>query len=208
VVNVADIRTNRDLYLAVADLAKRDDSSRRSLEEYLRAIWGLASIHRAGATLLANEFFTILSEAFTADVPPFFADWANRYQDDVEEHRNGYEGWENRILRQIVDLHEMNESGQLADPQRYFGINSPRGQRWYNFDPSTFLECAVAGSYGGWEPGDDTGRNFVSGPVAVMGADGRITDCDPRDIDRPVNPIPEVSWDDFRDFLGQGQWYE
>jgi hypothetical protein len=52
------------------------------------------------------------------------------------------------------------------------GIDSPRGQRWYHFDPRTFLECATAGSYGGWQPGDETGRDYVPGPVAVMADDG------------------------------------
>jgi hypothetical protein len=38
--------------------------------------------------------------------------------------------------------------GTLANDQRYFGVDSPRGSRWYNFDPLTFLECAVAGTFG------------------------------------------------------------
>jgi hypothetical protein len=91
---------------------------------------------------------------------------------------------------------------------RYFGINSPRGSRWYNFDPCTFLECAMAGSFGGWEEGDDTGRGYVPGEVAVLGPDGRITGCDPRELDDPIVPLGEISWEAFRDFLGQGQWYE
>ncbi|MBY0457370.1 MAG: hypothetical protein K2V38_08540 [Gemmataceae bacterium] len=102
----------------------------------------------------------------------------------------------------------MGESGQLADEMRYFGINAPRGSRWYNFDPCTFLECAMAGSFGGWRPGDDTGRDYVPGQVAVMGADGEITSCDPRDLDSSVTPLGPVTWADFYLFLGQGQWYE
>ncbi len=34
---------------------------------------------------------------------------------------------------------------QLKDPNGYFGINSPTGNRWYNFDVFTYWECATAG---------------------------------------------------------------
>jgi hypothetical protein len=102
----------------------------------------------------------------------------------------------------------MAERGLLDNEMRYFGLNAPRGSRWYNFDPCTFLECATAGSFGGWRPGDDTGREYVPGPVAALGEDGRLTSRDPRDIPNPVVPIAAVSWEKFRDFLGDGQWYE
>jgi hypothetical protein len=121
---------------------------------------------------------------------------------------SGFDSWESFALRQIVDLREMAEQGMLKDEQRYFGIDSPRGQRWYNFDPCTFLECATAGSSGGWQSGDNTGREYVSGPVAVLGDDGTVTVSDPQDVPRLVVSIGEVSWEDFQSFLGCGQWYE
>jgi hypothetical protein len=102
----------------------------------------------------------------------------------------------------------MHECGTLANDLRYFGIDSPRGSHWYNFDPCTFLECATAGSYGGWEAGDPTGREHVPRPVAVLGDDGSIESVDPRDVPSPTVSIAEVTWEDFRDFLGAGQWYE
>jgi hypothetical protein len=126
--------------------------------------------------------------------------------DDAEAP--GFDRWESFLLRQMVDLREMAEQGMLADEHRYFGIDSPRGQRWYNFDPCTFLECAAAGSSGGWQSGDDTGRAYVPGPVAILGDDGTVTTSDPQDVPDPVFSIREVSWDDFQSFLGCGQWYE
>lgn len=102
----------------------------------------------------------------------------------------------------------MAEQGILADEERYFGIDSPRGQRWYNFDPCTFLECAVAGSLGGWQSGDDTGREYVPGQVAVMSDDGKVEVADPEDVPDPVISIGELSWETFQSFLGCGQWYE
>ena len=67
-----------------------------------------------------------------------------------------------------TDLHEMDENDTLKNEQRYFGVNAPRKSYWYNFDPIGYLECATAGSFGGWEPGDETGRQFVPEPVALL----------------------------------------
>src|SRR5262249_46794018 len=129
------------------------------------------------------------------------------YAEDFTNQR-GFVGWEARLIRQVVDLREMAEGGMLDNELCYFGINAPRGPRWYNFDPCTFLECATAGTYGGWQPGDATGRAYVPGPVAVLGEDGRLTTRDPREVPAPRVPVLEVSWDDFCHFLGNGQWYE
>ena len=62
------------------------------------------------------------------------------------------------------------------------GIDAPRGSRWYNFDPCAFLECATAGTFGG--------RNWKDDPA------------------REATTLAAVSWEEFRDFLGAGQWYE
>jgi hypothetical protein len=224
------IHTNRDLYLAIADLTISHRLGARDLEEDLRALWGGACRYREQAFLSADEFFGLLSAAFTVAAPPFDETWRSQYaQDDTnplatclaakmghgEQLRGAdaadvpaFDRWESFVFRQIVDLREMAEQGTLKNEHRYFGIDSPRGQRWYNFDPCTFLECAMEGSYGGWEPGDDTGRDYVPGPVAVLGDDGEITTSDPRDEMDPVLPIRDVSWDDFQSFLGCGQWYE
>jgi hypothetical protein len=157
--------------------------------------------------LSANEFHDVLSEAFVEPAPDFDESWRSRY-DGFDWDSRGFAGWEGFIHHQIVDLREMAEQGILADEWRYFGVESPRGSHWVNFDPRGFLECAVQGCFGGWQPGDDTGRILVPGEVAVMGDDGKLTACDPRDVPSPVLPIPRVSWDDFRTFLECGQWYE
>ncbi len=102
----------------------------------------------------------------------------------------------------------MKEQGILDHEYRYFGIDSPRGHRWYNFDPQTFLEYAMEGTYGGWQPGDNTSRDYVPGEVAVVTNDGTIESCNPRDIERPIFEITGISWDDFQHFLMMGQVYE
>jgi hypothetical protein len=227
---MSGIRTNRDLYLAIADMTGRQRSGTRGLEEYLRALWGAACRQRGRTSLSGDEFFALLDAGFTLPAPPFDEAWRSGHPGNetsplldclaakmgaAKQHRGpgdggdtGFGRWESFLLRQVVDLREMEEQGMLQNELRYFGINSPRGQRWYNFDPCTFLECAAAGAYGGWQSGDDTGREHVPGQVVHMGEDGTLTTADPEEIPDPVEPVAEVSWDDFRSFLGCGQWYE
>ena len=201
------INTNRDLYLAITDLTTSQKSCPRSLEEYLRALWAAGQNRREQASLSGDELLEILTNAFSLPVPPFEDAWRARYELN-EEDLPGFAGWEARLLRQVVDLREMEEQGQLADEYRYFGISSPRGPHWYNFDPGTFLECGTVGFFGGWEPEDDSGRTYVPGPVAVLDENGNIRSVDPRDVPNPVVGILEITWDDFREFLEYGQVYE
>jgi hypothetical protein len=43
---------------------------------------------------------------------------------------------------QIAELHKM-KGKQLNDEGRSFGIDSETGNRWYNFDPYSILECGM-----------------------------------------------------------------
>jgi hypothetical protein len=45
---------------------------------------------------------------------------------------------------QIAELHRM-AGKQLENEDRYFDIDSETGNRWYNFDPHTNLECGARG---------------------------------------------------------------
>ncbi len=37
------------------------------------------------------------------------------------------------------------KGGALEDEWREFGVESPTGHSWYNFEPLIYLECALAG---------------------------------------------------------------
>jgi hypothetical protein len=201
------IHTNRDLYLAIAVLIKEQKTTLRSLEEYLCSLWSLASELQNSSSLSPTEFYELLSNAFSAPALSFQDSWRQLYTEDNDALR-GYFGWQATIRRQIVDLRELDEKRRLEDKYKYFGIDSPRGHRWYNFDPASFLECAMAGSYGGWSLGDETGRIYVPGKVAVLNEEGKFEDREPDALPNPVYPIAQISWDDFRHFLQMGQWYE
>ena len=99
------------------------------------------------------------------------------------EPAEGYHEWEARLDEQLRDLREMEAAGTLANEHRYFGVDAPSGARWYNFDPCTFIECAAAGTFGGWQEGDETGRMLVPGKVAVVDEAGNVKAMDPREIE-------------------------
>jgi hypothetical protein len=46
------------------------------------------------------------------------------------------------IKFQIAELHKM-QGKQLEDEWRHFGIDSETGNRWYNFEPDSILECGM-----------------------------------------------------------------
>lgn len=198
-------RTNRDLYLAVRGLLERHASAGRTLEHYLLALWRLAAPLGHQPAIPTDDLIRLLDDAFTAPVP-VFGD-AVRVLARAAEDADGFAGWERLILWQIRDLREMAEAGTLRSEDPWFGLDAPRGGRWYNFDPAGFLEAATEGTFGGWEP-EDGGRMLVPGPVAVLGEDGRITSADPSELERPTVPLAAISWDDFAHFLQSGQWYE
>ncbi|MBJ6763727.1 hypothetical protein JGU66_23395 [Myxococcaceae bacterium JPH2] len=201
------LRTNRDLYLLIATLPQSHPAPQRSLEEYLTALWELGTRLREREDVSLAEFAHLLMAGFTTPAPPFNPSWRTRVNAQQEDS-SGYEQWEAVVLSQIVDLHEMREAGLLTNDLRYFGLDAPSGARWYNFDPVTYLECGAAGALGGWEPGDDTGRELVPGLVAVIDDQGKVTPTDPRLLQTPTLDLPALSWDACADFLRMGQCYE
>lgn len=134
-----------------------------SLEDYLRALWAVVQHHRNNPPTLAL-FAQMLLEALTQTPPPFDEAWLaynkpagvvgsgpERVQDDFKELQD-------MLCYQIADLHRMREAGTLDNPYRYFGIESPTGQTWYNFTPADFFGN---GSYGLHEGSEETECNWA-----------------------------------------------
>jgi hypothetical protein len=209
------MRTNRDLYRFVSELLVEFADSRRGLEEYLRALHALGSRQSAESGIRLDAFASMLSGAFTAAPSPFDPTWeqADLRFDGVDP---GYDGWERMLVSQIVDLRSMALDGTLANDLRYFGVEAKRpfdatrssGTHWVNFDPLTYIECATVGAFGGWEPGDETGRQPVPGRVAVLAEDGTIRDMVAEEVERPVVELETLDWAMLVDFLECGQTYE
>lgn len=198
--------TNRDLYLAVGALVEQHRSTSRSLEEYLRAMLELGGAYRSSNGLTPSEFLDLLAAAFTVQPAPIDASWFDR--PNPAPTATGYAAWLSTLTGQIVDLAEMERDGKLANEYRYFGIDAPRGARWFNFDPCTYIECGIAGTLGGWEEGDSTGREYVPGEVAVLDSAGHVSVHDPRELQEPLITVSGLPWDLLTDFLVAGQQYE
>lgn len=136
-------------------LLERAKTYQGSLEEYLRALWAVIQEYQDSPPSFAL-FAGILAGAFTKEPSAFNEDWLS-YQSPPKNlilgnHatiKSDYECLQQIILYQIADLHRMTQVGTINHPYRYFGIDSPTGYRWYNFDPEVFLECASG--YPLWE---------------------------------------------------------
>ncbi len=192
------VNTNRELYKSIEGLLKQQQGQPLpSLEVYLSALIRRAGRFANEESMSLEEFFSLLRDAF--DGPG-----------ETVPHNPtvGFQKWKLQVEQQIEDLQQMARSGQLQDEQRYFGISAPSGRHWYNFDPCAYVECAAAGSLGGWAEGDETGRAYVPGQVACVGPDGTVESCDPRDLDRPPVKVPAITWEMFSDFAWCGQNYE
>jgi len=202
-----ELKTNRDLYLAMEALSKTHRGCNRSLEHYLLSM--LDSSHRYSERndLSLAEFYDMVSSSFTGNISDFQPEWRKQY-DHLPYDRSDFTGFRSTLIRQIVDLREMDENGTLKNEYRYLGVSSPRNSYWFNFDPFGFLECAMAGTFDGWEPGDETTRQLVPGPVAFQYDDGSIQTANPEDIIPPTVPILSVTWEQFQDFIICGQIYE
>jgi hypothetical protein len=148
---VPNINTACDLYSAILQLVAQHERTERPLEEYLRALWNVGHHFRERPSLTPDEFFGVLAEAFVAEPQSLSPDFQSAVSEGVHAldlaEVPGFQGWEYCVVRQIVDLREMAAAGQLANDLRYFGIDSPRGSRWYNFNPCGFLECAARYSF-------------------------------------------------------------
>ncbi|MEM9864632.1 MAG: hypothetical protein AAF938_23730 [Myxococcota bacterium] len=191
--------TNRDLYCLIADLIELREKHRLSLETYLMNLRMLAEGMRDRPTISGRRFATWLVRAFEA---------TERAPEQPREKATGYERWETLIQRQIQDLRDMAECGTFENELRYFGVDSPSGYSWYNFDPLTFLECAVAGTFGGWQEGDNTGRIPLPGGVPLLGPDRSLIDADAQADDDSVGAIHPMNWRVLHTFLEMGQYYE
>ena len=144
------IATDTDFIMFLRQLAVRADAYPGALEEYLCSVLQGVSTHPEDPPtwhLLAQ----VLAEGLSTPPAPFEPTWLEYTGPPgliTQLHPLLLDPFPDvqHILRyQIADLHRMAEVGTLNDPQHYFGIDSPTGHRWFNFDPSSFLECASNG---------------------------------------------------------------
>ncbi|GGV28188.1 hypothetical protein GCM10010182_58930 [Actinomadura cremea] len=155
------VRTNRDLYLVFLHLGQEARAASWSLSAFLRALWKVSGPLRDRAHLDPDDVAAMFSAAATVSPAPFDPAWSGADLALPGPEPGGYADWERVVLSQIADLEDFLTAP--PGPRARFGVDAPRPPgsgpratpvRWYNFDPATYLECAVAGSLGGWDAAD------------------------------------------------------
>jgi hypothetical protein len=137
--------TFHEFYDAVGSMLRESDlESGRSLEDYLRTLWRLLQDDRTEAATY-ERLTALLRESFLSDPAPFDERWL-AYTDppDNDEAHDDFDYLRQTLVFQIADLRRMT-GGQLQDPNRGLGVQSPTGNDWYNFEPVQYLECATQG---------------------------------------------------------------
>ncbi|WP_051579624.1 hypothetical protein [Pseudonocardia acaciae] len=191
--------TNREVYHAVLRAA---DGTSRTLEEYLLALWVLGRAERDRDSLPPERFAMLLTRAVSAPVPAFDDSWRTA-ELGLSGSESGFDAWERTILSQIADLRDFAEGPK----QDYLelGVEAPRrpdagtranGPIWYNHSVPGYLECAMAGTLGGWDINDGI-RKPVSVPTFHIYPEPDT-----------IGPLPLLTWPDMTDFLICGQEYE
>lgn len=184
--------TNRDLYLFVRGIKEwYGQVHNRTLESYLSALWRVVS-RRPPDSPTIEDFVGWVRVAFNSEPTPFDPQWLD-IRPDYSHDPATYDDCMTRLLFQVADLHRMREAGVFENEYRYFGITSPGGSLWYNFDPLSYLECAVRGKYGGYEAAEVI--------VTIPPPEGESADS-------PIFEIDSFTWQDFADLLELGQLYE
>ena len=180
---------------SVFQLLEHYENNQRQLEAYLLSFWLLAAQYQDRTGINANKFIELLGLAFTANIPAFQNEWRSQNFDLYADEENSYLAFEETIIEQIVDLREIDEASLLSNELRYFGIDSPRGNCWYNFDPTTYLECAAAGLDAYYTQASEDDRTAVSEKDEYSGCQNSTLNS-------------QMSWKQIKEFLWCGQIYE
>jgi hypothetical protein len=196
------LRTNRDLYLHFLRLGRQAKSTSWSLSAFLRGLMKVTEPLADRTALDLDDVAAMFSAATATSPPPYDPEWSKRDLALPGDRPVDHADWERVILSQLADLEDFVSfpPGGLA---RY-GVSAPRPPgggrrctpaRWLNFDPAAYLECAVAGALGGWEPSDGARVPLPPKPGSPP-------------LVSPVRPIAALSWTDLSRLAACGQLFE
>lgn len=140
----------------------RNNIDNRDLETYLLALLKLVEQERK-QTLTADFLLKLLLDAFSCEPKKIDTEWLKIVK--APDEKTIYKKFTNKetsssedkntvaddigiyytiaVLQfQIAELHKM-KGKQLDDEWKYDGIDSETGNRWYNFDPGSILDCGM-----------------------------------------------------------------
>lgn len=154
--------TYNTFYEHICDLP--NSFQNRNLEAYLRTLLKLVEQEKE-QDLTVDLLLKLIKEAFVSEPGMFNPEWLritnapdenimskkitnpeikSAVDKTIISDKSGIEYTIAVLQFQIAELHKMKDK-QLDDEMRYFGVYSETGNRWYNFDPMTNLECGARG---------------------------------------------------------------
>jgi hypothetical protein len=194
---VASEPTHRDLYVTAVQRVAQHPGRDRPLEEYLRAMLGLLAPLVDRPELRASEFLDLVVGALAAPPIPFDPAW-DAVPAAVPIGGATHADVVGTLARQAAELRRLVAAGRLPRDDREYGVDAPRGGRWSNFVPSTFVECGLQGAFGGFAL-EESSKSLPGGPRLAEQSGVMVT--------RAI-PMSWVTWDDVMSFLVCGQCHE
>jgi hypothetical protein len=141
-MDLNEVTDQRTLGRYVEMLLPRANRQALTLEAYLCAL--LDGVLRARDEVPSHRLFAALLErALDADVPAQETAALERLASDIEyETASEHERVVRQLAVQIIDLREMRAAGilDLSAADLWWGQDSPRGHRWYNYTVWAYLE--------------------------------------------------------------------
>jgi hypothetical protein len=139
---------NRELYSLVTTELGKDlpEDKKPRLDNFLISLWVIAARSEKGHPVI-DDLVAWLRAAFEHSPPNFDPQWLRRMGGFAE---SAYEEWENTILTQITQLHELFKDGVTDELDEI-----AEAEDWYNLNVGSYLASAASGLYGGDE-NDDT----------------------------------------------------
>lgn len=190
--------THRDLYVLAVKRVSAHPGRDRPLEEYLRAMLGLVRALGERPELRAREFLDLVVGALAAPAIDVDPGW-DALPAAVPQGGATASDVEATLGRQIAELRRLAAAGLISPGAREFGIDAPKGGRWTNFTPGTFVECGLHGAFGGAALEESSRSMTIGGPRRAEQSGVMVA--------RAV-PMSWVTWDDVTSFLVCGQCHE
>ena len=133
---------NKELYILVTENLAADlpEDQIPRLDKFLTSLWQVAAESGKRKPTI-DDLVSWIKHAYKNNPPHFDPQWMQRMVDFAE---SAYEEWENTILGQISELHEIFEEVSEEEIEDHYGRDG-----WYNYRVPGYLSYAIIGTYGG-----------------------------------------------------------
>lgn len=130
----------------ILSIINNNSNNTISLKDYLIGIMYNAMKYNKKEVISGSEFITIINDAFEVVPNNNFINQeeVTKEPPEIDERESNFELLRDVLLFQIYDLGCMEREKNLDNELNFFGMDSPNGNRWYNLNPSLYLECAMA----------------------------------------------------------------